>query len=1172
MSNSFSFTPQQEAAIKTKDGPILVSAGAGSGKTRVLVQRLLRMLEEGGDITEYLVITYTKAAAAELKTRILDGINKLLAQNPTNGALRKQSHLIHKANIGTIHSFCINIIRENVHLLGISPELRVVEENEARVIKDAVLERIIDERYEHIREDSDFCALVDATSAGRDDTKLVDIIKETYEKLQSHPYPETWMDSQLKSLAAMDQSADASQTVWGRIVLDRAIKTAKYWQKRISDLLSEECPDFIKAYGDSLNATLYSIAQFVDAAGKSWDDAVEKAAISFPRATNVKGYDEYKELRKRCKKEMDKLTKEFTASSQELMRGMENIKPVISGLFSVVSEFSRRYSEEKRSRGLIDFSDQEHMAVSLLTRRDTLEPTDLAVSLSRRFKEIMVDEYQDVNAVQELLFKAVSRNGKNIFMVGDVKQSIYRFRLADPSIFMEKYDKFKLDPKDGDGRKILLTKNFRSKKAVLDCVNFVFSNIMSTEFGEMSYTEDEYLEWGGTIDAPDNEAAIELDVLDSNSDDEIADKDDLEAEFVAKRVRELSVNRKYSDIAILLRSVKDKSWRYAAALTKAGIPVYSEGSDGFYKTFEITIMLSLLSVIDNPRQDVPLISVLRSPIYGFSADDLAEVRLADRDGDFYTALVKSAEQMEKASAFLSELEYFRDTASEVSTDKLIWHIYDKTGFLAIAAAMTEGDKRVENLMCLFEYAKSYESTGYKGLFSFISYIRKQIDSGNEPQRERAGNSNTVRIMSIHKSKGLEFPVVILAGLAKRFNVSDSNKPMLIHPKLGAGPKLIEPEERIEYETLARRAVATVLREETMAEEMRILYVAMTRAQEKLIMTCAFGDCEKSIRKLMADAALPVEPQVLASATSMANWILLTALCRSEAGEIRYGGMVVPYEDGQKWDIRLITADDVKNKPDSLGKAEKSYTDTAFDTLETPANIRKKLDWQYPYKVAEIPSKLTATELKGRFYDVEAAEDAEHLDNDKLPIVIRQPDFVSPEDRVLTGAERGTALHLAMQYIDYKKCDSIENIKNELNRIEALGLLDSNQKQAISPWKILNFFRSDLGKRIIHAEKLYREFKFSLLVPAETWFCNDAGDEILLQGVIDCCIVEDGQLTIIDYKTDYVDENTISKKAEMYKNQLSAYKLAMEKITGLTVKETVLYFFSMGLDVKIEIGI
>jgi len=1165
--SGFSFTPEQAAAITTKEGPILVSAGAGSGKTRVLVQRLLENLKEGCDITEYLVITYTKAAAAELKIRILDGINKLLANDPTNAALRRQSHLIHKASIGTIHSFCIGIIRENVHLLNISPDLRVAEENEAKLLKNTVLERIIEERYESIGEDKDFCALADAVSAGRDDSKLIGIIKETYEKLQSHPYPEDWMDEQCRKLAVMNEEQDAAETVWGKILLSRAKKTAKYWITRIDELLCEAayCEDFINAYGESLSATLHSLNQFADACDRSWDEAAHWAKIDFPRAKNVRGYDDFKDTRKRCKAVMDKLAKGFSTGSKELMLGMANVRPVIRGLFSVVSQFSERYGEEKRARGLLDFSDQEHMAVKLLTDRETLEPTELAGNISRRYREIMVDEYQDVNAVQELLFNAVSRNGKNIFMVGDVKQSIYRFRLADPSIFMEKYDFFKLEPEKDEGRKILLKKNFRSNKGILDCVNFVFESIMSPEFGDMKYTEDEYLEWGGTTKDESEEPCIELCVIDAGTDedDEAAGKDELEAEFVAKRIAELSAKYKYSEMAILLRSMKDKSWRYARALARAGIPVYSDGSDGFYKTLEITIMISMLSVIDNPRQDVPLISLLRSPIYGFTADELAEIRLADKDSDFYTALTKASETMEKAGAFLAELDDFRDAAAEMSADRLIWYIYDKTGFMAIVSAMEGGSARAENLMCLFEYAKSYENNGYKGLFSFISYIRKQMESGIEPVRESGAETDAVRIMSIHKSKGLEFPVVFVSGMAKRFNQSDAQAPMLIHPKLGAGPKLIEPEARIEYDTLARRAVSTVLREETLSEELRILYVAMTRAREKLIMTCSFGDCEKHITKLAADASVPVSPQVLASSGSMADWVLLTALNRSESSAIRYGIPVVPYDKGEPWLMRIIKAGDVKVS--TVKRIEASIVEEITDERH---DIAEKLNWRYAYDVSEIPSKLTATELKGRYQDSEVQEEAEQLESHELPVIIRKPEFISAQERELTAAEKGTALHLAMQYIDYSKCRHIRDVRSELDRLESLGVLNEKQKKVVSPWKILTLFDSPLGKRILNAEKLYREFKFSLLVPAEKWHPGAGNEQVLLQGVVDCCIVENGELTIIDYKTDYVTDETIHERAEMYRSQLEAYEVALAEITGMQIREKVLYFFSKNCEIKL----
>ena len=871
------FTPAQTAAIENRGGALLVAASATRYLRVVLVERLLNRISDpvqAHDINEFLIITYTKAAASELKGKIMDELAARIAAEPENRRLRRQYGLCCIADISTIHSFCGNIIRENSHALGISSDFRIAEESESDMLRRAALDRVLDERYESMQEHPNFGLLADMMSAGRDDSKLIETVLETYNKLLSHPRPDKWAREQLE-MYDMSEITDISQTLWGEFVLNKHKITIKWWMEEMGMLLerAQEHEDFKKAYGASLTETYNGLTRLAAAMDYGWDEAVKNSDVPFPRPKNISGYDEFKETRNKCKTAMQKISEQLAASSAELAGDITAMRPVVEELVAVVLNFDREYGEEKRKRGVLDYSDLEHYAVKLLVDEDTGLRTELAEKISGKYEEIMVDEYQDVNAVQEMIFNAVSRGGENIFMVGDVKQSIYRFRLADPTIFLQKYNMFAdaENARDGEGRKIILSNNFRSRSGVLSAVNYVFKNVMSPQFGEMAYTEKEYLYDGREF--PDNsEREVELDVIDmselsAEEDGEKPEKIEVEANFIAARIRELVSGGmqvtdedghlrpvRYGDIAILLRSTKSKAPRYAAALERLDIPVALAGSDSFFESVEINIMMSLLSVIDNPLQDIPLISVLRSPLYGFTPDELAAIRLKNRNGYFYEALVMRSEEDEKCRLFLDELKSFRDAAPDMTADRLIWHIYHTTGMLGIIGAMPGGELRVKNLRRLLVYARKFESAGYKGLFLFTSYMRQLMEKGEDPSGDSDEQAeNAVRIMSMHKSKGLEFPVVFLADLAKKFNMDDTRKQILIHPKLGIGTKMRDLKRKIEYTTIARQAIAEKLSLETMAEELRVLYVAMTRAQEKLIMVCSYPSWERE-KKAAGDGA------------------------------------------------------------------------------------------------------------------------------------------------------------------------------------------------------------------------------------------------------------------------------------------------------------------------------
>ncbi len=1190
---SVNYTPSQRAAIENRGGALLVAAAAGSGKTKVLVERLLSRVaaaQNPVDIDKFLIITYTKSAAAELRSKILDEINERLAENPASSHLRRQIPLVYKAPISTIHSFCGAILRENAHILGISPDFRVAESDESELIMQKVLDDLLNSRYEDM--DGDFELLADTMAAGRDDSKLQPLVFEFYSKLKSHPWPEKWASERIYELETCSKAKDVAETPWGKIILEKSAADVEYWLGQLSRAVkSLEADAALRAaYYDSFSETLEALKGLARALSEGWDKARGLLPLPFPKLKPLRGgsspeAEEAKRVRESCKKAMEKLGETFDASSDELLEDIAAVLPAVRGLMALTLDFDKAFSQEKARRRILDFSDMEHLALRLLIGENG-EASDKAKEISERYIEIMVDEYQDANEIQDLLISAVSKNGRNVFMVGDVKQSIYRFRLADPTIFLRKYEGFSDAARAGEGepRKIILQDNFRSRKNVLDAVNFVFSSIMSKEFGEMDYTENERLNQGKT-DYPDSpDAAFELNLIGipKSEDDDEPEKSEIEADFVAERIRELVdggmlVTEKdgqrrlaYGDIAILLRSVRGKAEVYSAALRRLNIPVYTESGGGFWNKTEICVMVSLLAVIDNPRQDVALISVLRSPLFGFTPDELAEIRAADKHGDFYSALKKASDGSAKYAEFVDFLNGLRLDASDMSVDEFVWHIYTKTSALAVFGAMDGGAERRNNLMALLEMARQFESAGYKGLFDFVAQLNKLMKRGGEVASQSLSDpGNAVTITSIHKSKGLEYPVVIIADTGKQFNRDDLRRPLLVHSELGVGPKRLDLERKIEYTTLPRMAIAKRMNDEMMAEELRVLYVAMTRAREKLIVTCSSKNADRLLEKLRLCAKAPVAPQVLSGCASMGEWLLLAALLRKEACAFRDTDTLTMEESGDSpWDIRYIERENV-SVPETETPECVSAEPPEGDGLEAELEeIKRKLGFAYPHEAAvRLPSKLTATGLKGRFLDKEAAEEAEMLETGAKSYVFDRPKFAA-EDSPLRGAERGVALHLVMQYIDYKKCGSIEGIKAEIERLSARKIITARQAEAAEPDKILGFFRSELGRSLLEAEDILREFKFSLLVPAEEYFGGGEGEKILLQGVVDCCFEKDGFLTVIDFKTDFVTEESQYERAETYRPQLEAYAKAMERITGKPVAKSILYFFRTNQAVEI----
>ena len=1188
---AFALTDEQKIAVENRGGALLVSAAAGSGKTRVLVERLMDYVtREGQNIDRFLVITFTNAAAAELRGRIAQALAERLAEKPHDRHLRRQTTLVYQAKICTIDSFCIDFLRECGHLADVDPDFRICDEAESAELLNAALDTILERRYANIEHDPAFLELAEALAGDRDDQSLADVVLDIHRRVQSHPDPIGWLKARQGDFA-LDAGEKPEKTRWGKLILDDAAATADYWAKTMEDLLNEASYDDVvyANYGPGLEETVADLKKFAAACKESWEKAagceIRFARPGAKRNGDVVLRERVKEMRARCKKQMEALEERFSLTAEEAMDDLRAIQPAMSALLSVVAETDRVFREEKSRRRLLDFSDAEHLAVKLLANPDGT-PTKLAKEWQSRFTEIMVDEYQDTNEVQNVLFNALSQNGQNLFLVGDVKQSIYRFRLADPGIFLKKYMDYALcaAAKQGEPRKTVLSKNFRSRPEVLAGANFVFRGIMSEEFGELDYTDAEALHPGLGERPVDENCKTELNVIDLTelSDDEEDGKTPkplVQARAVAKRAVEylkgglhiLEGDTKRpvrpEDMVVLLRSPGPVLRYFAQAFDEAGVPWSADGGEEFFDTTEIHTALSFLQIIDNPRQDVPLLSVLRSPAYHFEPDRLAMLRAGAKGRDFYSALCAGAERGEQDCAqFLNLLSELRSLAGELSSHQLIWELYGRVNLPAIFGAMEGGARRRANLMALYDAALRFESGGHKGLYGFLSHIARMLESGQTilvPKEEQGG----VRIMSIHRSKGLEFPVVFLCGLDRQFNDGDLRATILFHPKLGLGPKRTDRKRMLRYTTIARDATALALKKESRAEEMRLLYVAMTRAEQKLVMFTTVNGAQDKLTSLAGQASWPAHAQALQSCRAPAGWVLLTTLCRPEAGELRALAGAEPdrcENDGYEWDIRILNGVDYERALRHRAEQEEAKREA---TAADPALV-ERLRWVYPHKVSvDMPSKLTATQLKGREKDAEIAEHTSTPRKQKAKTLAR-PRFAE-EEFGLTAVQRGTALHQTMQFIDYGKAIDVDGVRGEVARLVEQRFLTPEQGAAVPPETIAEFFQSEFGQRLLRARRMEREFKFSLLVPATDYYPDaEAGEEVLLQGVVDCWFEDKDGVTVLDFKTDDVTEGTVGERAAGYASQLEAYSRALGEVLGQKVEKKVLWFFRLGRGVEV----
>jgi ATP-dependent helicase/nuclease subunit A len=1286
------WTKEQLDAVTSRGSNILVSAAAGAGKTSVLVERIIRRITDPVnpvDVDRLLVVTFTNAAASEMRERISQALAGELNRYPGSKHLQRQFALLGRAAICTMHSFCLDLLRQYFYLIDLDPAFRVADATEAILIQTEALEELFERRYA-AGDNLTFTGLVDSYGGRRDDTLLQELVLKTYDFARSTPDPAGWLAG-LPEIFNIPEGASPGEDYFDRLpwagILRKAvaIELAGVRSELEQALRLARRPDGPQAYLANLIKDLAMVDGLVKdcARGASWSElyhgfrqaGFRKLAACRKEMVDEDLMEQVKKLRDSAKKKIYSLQREyFSRTPAELCSDLAMVAPLVGEMASLVTDFGETYRQAKAARGVVDFNDLEHYCLQVLSvpGEKGPVPSPAALELRRRFEEVLVDEYQDINDVQEAILRMVSRQGEkepNLFMVGDVKQSIYRFRLAEPGLFLGKYSSYPVQA-GGLERRIDLSRNFRSRRGIVDAVNFVFRQLMTPGVGEMPYDAAAELIYGA--DYPDNSTIghsaiypesvcgseflkepfefVELHLIESGefsghlasapvaAGDEQAlqdggeeleeEKDALqqEAGLVADRIREL-VNGTaggkpgmqiydrdkggyrpltYRDVVVLLRATSGAANTFVEEFRLKGIPVYAELATGYFEATEVETMLSLLHIIDNPRQDVYLAGVLRSPVVGLKAADLARIRLAGRRGDFYDAVVAAAvagqgDLSGRLVDFLEKLERWRTAARQGALSDLIWSVYRDTGYYEFAGGLPGGSQRQANLRALYNRARQYEATTFRGLFLFLRFIGRIREGGRDLGAARAlsEKENVVRIMSIHKSKGLEFPVVFLAGLNRKFNFQDLNKNMLFHKDLGLGPQLVDATKRVTYPTAAKLALKHKLKMEALAEEMRILYVAMTRAREKLVLVGSTRNLAQDARKWCGPAGTegwPLPDSYLGGVRSPLEWLAAAVARHRDGAEIRKLGL--SEEQAQlevaghpsRWKINFAvysgTAVEKTPEPDWLPKVKR------LEPLEPgPLSdvIKARLEWTYPAAgLLGRAAKATVTEIKRRF---DLAEDVEDTSpRDFRPPIGGRPLFLQ-EERGLSAAEAGTALHLVMQNLDLKGALDTAAIRQSIEKMVEREILTAEQAAVVPAAKIAGFFTGPLGARLLAGREVLRELPFTLALPAAEFYSKEGpvgtvgvqrplppvpglqhagnGSEVvIIQGVLDCLVDEGDGWLLVDYKTDRIAPGRLDEVVKRYRGQLNLYARAVESILGKKVKEKCIYLFHSELTISL----
>ncbi len=1199
---SVNWTEEQRQVIELRGKNLLVSAAAGSGKTAVLVERIIgRILdqENPADIDRLLVVTFTSAAAAEMRDRIGRAIETELEKNPSDGHLIRQAALVHHAQITTIHSFCLNLLRNYFHLIDLEPNFRIAETGELNLLQEDVMEEVLNRNYEAA--DEAFLQCVECFSGAKNDDGLKEMIFRLYHFSMSRPWPKEWLLEAAENYNFSDFSELMEKPWMGSLM--------EYFAYVFENLLMMAKENARLCEEDDGPAYLYETAEKDVSVILKLSEAKDYSSLSelvfaagFERLKSKRGYqgseeklERFKEQREEIKKTVKKLKESFFfAKEEEMLKRLLEMAPAAKEMIRLTGEFTDAYDAKKREKNILDFNDLEHFALKILRDETTKEPTETAVLLRKTYEEVMIDEYQDSNQVQESLMCAVSREEEGIcnrFMVGDVKQSIYRFRLASPELFMEKYETYKTAGQEEDGslfRKIELRKNFRSRKETLAFSNHIFYRIMKKDLGNVEYDDVSALYPGADFEEcrgmqPEFLVADSKDEM--NADALLTDPVSLEAELVAARIRRMMREQKvtdkktgrlrevrYSDIVILLRSFTKYADVFQETLEQKKIPVHASSKTGYFQTPEIQTVLSLLRILDNPRQDIPLAAVLRSVLFGFSDEELSILRMAEKKKPFHRCVLEpawdalSSELGKKLKAFLETLSKFRDLAAELSVHALLFRILEDTGYARLAAAMPGGERRRANIEMLLEKAAAYEKTSYRGLFHFIRYIDKlqkyEVDYGEADVVSE--NANAVRIMTIHKSKGLEFPVVFLCGTSKTFNRMDARCRMVIHPRFGAAFDYVDPVKRVRGATLYKKAAAKQAELESQGEEIRVLYVALTRAKEKLVITGVCKDIREKIEKLEKRGrrkALSFLQR--AGANSFFDWLLPAAIAAGDENLI------------QVWDIGDLLEEEAESQAEEAEGALELLHHFSCADEEADAYVEEQMSYCYPYmEETNRKTKYSVSELKHR--PAEAVFEEQEFSENIFPpeeIIPYVPKFAGGETGENKGAIRGSAMHCALERLPVEILAGSKDLEQELplwiERLANEGRLDRKTLPFLQEEKLVRFYRSDLAGRMKKAaeqNKLYLERPFVMGKPADEIDGLGSGTMVLIQGIIDVFFIEDGEIVLVDYKTDAVKSEEELKKH--YKGQLELYQEAVTKNLGKRVKERLIYSFSLNRTIEV----
>ena len=1218
------WTSHQQQAIKTRDCDLLVCAAAGSGKTAVLVERVIeRVANEGGSVDRLLVVTFTKAAASEMSQRVGEALARKLETDGENIHLQNQLTLLSRADIKTIHAFCLQVIREYYHLLDIDPAVRTADPGEMKLIRRDVLDEMFEELYG--RAEAWFFVLLETFGEETKDTRLKELVLKIYEFAQGYPQPEQLLH-QIAEQFQLSEMDTVDSCVWIPIIKEgiynriesalsvlqeaKAMAVSAAGFDAYADCLEKEC--------EAVSALLSSM----EGGYRQWHQAY--VAVDFGRLGAYRGEEKemaerIKNLRNEGKDEIKKLGETFFCFDAQMQTELiRALYPTAKGLSALTLLFMERFAAQKKEKLVIDFHDYEHFALKILVEPDSrihhILPTAVAREIQQRYDEIMIDEYQDSNMVQEMILSAVSKEScgeNNRFMVGDVKQSIYRFRLAMPELFNAKYNTYPIES-GGKTQKILLSKNFRSRKNILDGANFLFYQLMGASFGDVEYDTDAALYAGA--DFLDGDVlcggANEVLLIETQSQEEMAEvleemsRRELEAVAIAKRIRQLIADGfcvleketgtyrpvQFRDIAVLMRSVKSWGPVLEDVFAKEGIPYYAEVAEGYFDVPEVETVLNILRLIDNPRQDIALIAILYSPIYRLSADDLMQIRLKGGGGQYFDCVKAYSMEGENSciqdrlNDFLNDLARWRSVMRDLSLYELLCCVYDESGYYDYVGMTAGGSLRQANLRLLLEKAEAFESGRQKDVFFFVRYVEelKTAEAESSSAKLQSEADNLVRVMTIHKSKGLEFPVVFVADMAKQFNEMDMREAVITHAVWGYGMDYKDLERRAVYRTLSKTALAEAIRMENLAEELRVLYVAVTRAKEKLILTGGVKDFVKSFDKWSIRAKadgwrLPTFR--LRKARNYLDWVMPALLRHDDAQGILDEFGLEALDDASRikadvsrWTFSFVRKQALQEAALSERKSTQSQEayfrnwNSSVDYSKERETVFQVMEWEYKHeKATRLPVKVSISEIKRK-----------HMEQggEVYPYPAIKVEMPKEKNAALSMAEIGTAMHMVMEAADFgRKYECAEDVSRVIASLLADGRLSEEEGKALRFGELESFFQSDLARRLHHAVQIEKEQSFAMLVDAKAVFSDsvfsDVDEKVLINGIIDCYFVEsDGNVVLLDYKSDRVFDETVLKAR--YEIQMGLYKKALERALSKRVSEVYIYSFAMKDAIRLDL--